>query len=446
MATIDTQDLRGMFRRFRVLIIGRANAGKTTILQKVCNTADEPEIYDAKGNKIDAAIVKSSIKRGNHDITNEMVFKSNPVFVFHDSCGFEAGSEEEFEDMKRFVSQRAHATKLENRIHAIWYCIPMDDPSRTFQRSEEKFFLECNTGHVPVVVVFTKFEALRPVAYGEIKKQLKGVSREERSKRIAQCVEELFMNTDVLNKLYKPENCVRPKSHVRLQNMNQLNANCNILLECTTLALDNDELRLCLVLTQQSNMELCIKCAISKIVDPAHQQSASPQIDYEDYQREIAKWFPHLKVRLKLIQSDNSLVMVLMDAGKIVVYEVRTAWTALMGLVAARLLTAVTKRDDIIRVLQPLVAKGSFTAAANRIIQTGIATIIVLEYSAFLDSSRHLERVESAVDYYLNSPTAVAVEKEAGDISRRAYDREELEKKILGFILENRLSKDLTTK
>ncbi|KAG1894321.1 uncharacterized protein F5891DRAFT_729449 [Suillus fuscotomentosus] len=184
VAIIDSQDLRERFVRFRVLILGRANAGKTTILQKVCNTMEYPGIYDNKGNKIDAAVVESSIKHGNHDIENEMVFRSNP--------GFEAGSEEEFENMKKFSSEPIlHATKLEERIHAIWYCIPMDEHCRTFQRSEEKF-LECDTRHselatllsfamlglndqssVPVVVVFTKFEALRPVAYGDIKMQLK---------------------------------------------------------------------------------------------------------------------------------------------------------------------------------------------------------------------------------------------------------------------------------
>ena len=30
---------------FRVLIIGRANAGKTSILQRVCDTTESPEIY-----------------------------------------------------------------------------------------------------------------------------------------------------------------------------------------------------------------------------------------------------------------------------------------------------------------------------------------------------------------------------------------------------------------
>ncbi|KAG0701060.1 hypothetical protein DFH29DRAFT_806811 [Suillus ampliporus] len=109
---VDTQNIRKSIGRFRVLIIGRANAGKTTILQKVCNTTDKPEIYNSKGDKVRS--------RGNHDIRNEMVFKSKPGFGFFDSCGFEAGSEEEFEDMKKFLAERVNATKLEERIHAIW--------------------------------------------------------------------------------------------------------------------------------------------------------------------------------------------------------------------------------------------------------------------------------------------------------------------------------------
>jgi hypothetical protein len=31
--------------QFRVLIIGKANAGKTSILQRVCDTTESPEIY-----------------------------------------------------------------------------------------------------------------------------------------------------------------------------------------------------------------------------------------------------------------------------------------------------------------------------------------------------------------------------------------------------------------
>ena len=31
--------------KFRVLVLGRANAGKTTLLQRVCETTESPKIY-----------------------------------------------------------------------------------------------------------------------------------------------------------------------------------------------------------------------------------------------------------------------------------------------------------------------------------------------------------------------------------------------------------------
>jgi hypothetical protein len=59
-------------------------------------------------------------QRGEHDIENEMVFQNNPVFVFHDSCGFEAGSESEFDKVKAFIASRWKKTKLKDQLHAIW--------------------------------------------------------------------------------------------------------------------------------------------------------------------------------------------------------------------------------------------------------------------------------------------------------------------------------------
>ena len=44
--------IRNKIPRFRVLIMGRANAGKTTILQRVCKTTESPEVFDGKGNKV----------------------------------------------------------------------------------------------------------------------------------------------------------------------------------------------------------------------------------------------------------------------------------------------------------------------------------------------------------------------------------------------------------
>ena len=43
--------VRELCDHFCVLTIGRANAGKTTVLQKVCNTTEQAEIYNSKGEK-----------------------------------------------------------------------------------------------------------------------------------------------------------------------------------------------------------------------------------------------------------------------------------------------------------------------------------------------------------------------------------------------------------
>jgi GTPase SAR1 family protein len=46
--------VQSTYDKFRILIIGRANAGKTTILQRTCNTTDEPVIYGKDGNMVSA--------------------------------------------------------------------------------------------------------------------------------------------------------------------------------------------------------------------------------------------------------------------------------------------------------------------------------------------------------------------------------------------------------
>ncbi|KZP02500.1 hypothetical protein FIBSPDRAFT_1055836 [Athelia psychrophila] len=117
----DSRELRERCPRFRTLIIGRANAGKTTILQKVCGTTKKPVVYDAQGEKIKTRrYLMPSSDRGLHDINNTMVFESNPGFIFHDSRGFEAGGAQELDDVTAFLSARSSSTKLKDQVHAVW--------------------------------------------------------------------------------------------------------------------------------------------------------------------------------------------------------------------------------------------------------------------------------------------------------------------------------------
>ncbi|KAJ7817827.1 hypothetical protein B0H13DRAFT_2134313 [Mycena leptocephala] len=122
--------IRSKCPRFRQML------GKTTLLKRVCNSVEEPEIYDEAGKKVHSA----TLFRGEHNIENQMIFKSNPSFIFHDSRGFESGALEETEKAKNFIKTRAASSSLAEQLHAIWYCLPMADTTRPFLKTDEEFF------------------------------------------------------------------------------------------------------------------------------------------------------------------------------------------------------------------------------------------------------------------------------------------------------------------
>ncbi|KAI6144560.1 hypothetical protein BKA82DRAFT_4172900 [Pisolithus tinctorius] len=241
--------------RFRVLVIGRGNAGKTTILRRVCNTVDEPDIFDGKGNKIDNVVVQGTLGRGYHNIEDELVFKSNPGFVFCDSPGFEAGSAEQFE-MKTAMTLKKH-------IHAIWYCIPMTDYHRTVTAAEQKFFNECDTGHVgncvvPVIVLLTKADALNFAAVEELLDE--GMEMEEAEERATERETLLLEKWHTHIKQILDQCKFPPKMYLTLTKllteMHNESADCTTLIQCTASALSEEGLQRLLISTQQSSIEL----------------------------------------------------------------------------------------------------------------------------------------------------------------------------------------------
>ncbi|KAF8436219.1 hypothetical protein L210DRAFT_3407587 [Boletus edulis BED1] len=263
MSTEDTssqfEDIRKKFGRFRILIVGRANAGKTTILQKICNTTESPEIYDGKGNKIDPSQVEGSMGRGIHDIENELIFTSNDKFIFHDLQGFEAGRKDEFVRMKEFIADRANTTQIKKRLHAIWYCISMDKIERAIQRSEEMFFEECDPNNVPVVVLFTKSDALQVKAMVKLAPADRRLALQEGLSKIQPLMEEIFNSADVWGRLSKMTYPLI--SSVRLESIHKANQGCNILLENTASILSDEVLQMLFVSAQETNIALCVKYA-----------------------------------------------------------------------------------------------------------------------------------------------------------------------------------------
>ncbi|KAG9312239.1 hypothetical protein JVU11DRAFT_7538 [Chiua virens] len=259
---MQIDSIRKKFGRFRILIVGRANAGKTTILKQICNSTEDPVIYDPRGKKVNPEKLQESRDRGMHDIENELVFRSNPNFVFHDSQGFEAGSIEEFRQMKHFVSDRAKTTFLKKRIHAIWYCIPMDQYHRAVLAAEEKFFGDCDTGNVPVVLVFTKCDALLVQGIAALTAEETELPQEERVAKGQHNANMLLKENPTWERVQRMK--YPPKICVELRDLHKSNEGCILLLERTVVALDGEVLQMLLVTAQCTNMMLCIEYALKR--------------------------------------------------------------------------------------------------------------------------------------------------------------------------------------
>lgn len=52
LADSEAEYIQSACDKFRILIMGRANAGKTTILQRLCNTTEDPVVYDVQGKEV----------------------------------------------------------------------------------------------------------------------------------------------------------------------------------------------------------------------------------------------------------------------------------------------------------------------------------------------------------------------------------------------------------
>ncbi|KAK7026310.1 GTP-binding protein [Favolaschia claudopus] len=265
-------DIRSKLSHFRILILGRANAGKTTILKKVCNSVEDPEIFNPSGEKagrrIDPSIVQASAERGMHDIENQLIFKSNPQFIFHDSRGFESGSLEEIDQVKKFIRIRAWQYSLPEQLHAIWYCLPTDT-GRPLLAADEEFFENdiAREGKpflfiLPLVAIFTKSDGLITEAFNGLRATGSSIknARKLQANRARELLETNFLGP-LRSTKYHPAGYVQ-LDDVFLLDMRKETSSCHELIETTANTIDDKALRLLFVSVQQNNIDLCVRSAV----------------------------------------------------------------------------------------------------------------------------------------------------------------------------------------
>ncbi|KAH9171782.1 hypothetical protein EDB89DRAFT_1047864 [Lactarius sanguifluus] len=229
--------------RFRVLIIGRANAGKTTILKRVCETTESPVVYrGGEEFKLDP-----SMDRGEHTIDDELVFSNHRGYIFHDSRGIESASKEELGILQDFIRRKCREKRLRDKL----YCIPMDNQRPGL---DLRFLKDiCSDENVPVIAVFTKYDQFRRNI--EIDVEDYGSPDDEVS--------------EVAKKVFQ-EHYLHPLGDgvgfVRLEQMHRQNRRCDDLIEKTAAALNEDTVALMLLTVQKGNLQLSVKMALNRVL------------------------------------------------------------------------------------------------------------------------------------------------------------------------------------
>ncbi|KAJ7487979.1 hypothetical protein FB451DRAFT_1025474 [Mycena latifolia] len=246
--TID--EIKERCPRFQILVIGRRNAGKTTILKKMCGSdGSDLEIINVNWGKVASSTTMP--QRGMSDIENEITFKSNPLFVFHDSRGIEAGAEHEQNSplstkyLWNFLEKRSKETRIRDQVHAIWFCIPMDNPRAPSAEFELAFF----NAKLPVIAVFTKFESLIDEAYDNLPED-DDSSDAERDKEACNVAQSKFEAT-VLKAIQSTK--YPPNQLVQLQNLHETATECVALTEKTYAAIQDETLSDLFALVQKKS-------------------------------------------------------------------------------------------------------------------------------------------------------------------------------------------------
>ncbi|KAH9058230.1 GTP-binding protein [Lactarius vividus] len=253
--------------KFRVLIIGRANAGKTSILQRVCETTESPVIYRGKGHCTwFNFFILTWGQRGEHTIDDELVFSNHTGYIFHDSCGVESGSTEELAVVQEFIRRKCGEMRLRDKLHAIWYCIPMDNHRPEL---DMRFFNNiCPDQNVPVVPVFTKYDQFRR----NVKIDLDDYGNPNDD--VSEVAEKRFQE-HYLCPLGDHVGFVRLEREfrVKFQEMHRNNRRCYDLIEKAAAVLNEDTVALMLLTVQRSNLELSVKTALNRLVRQLRRRS-----------------------------------------------------------------------------------------------------------------------------------------------------------------------------
>ncbi|KAK3725183.1 hypothetical protein LTR37_000694 [Vermiconidia calcicola] len=217
----------------RVLVCGNTGVGKSTLINKTFG--------------VDVT-QSSNRSRGIHDVREEITFEGRPDLIVHDSGGFEAGADEEYQAIEAFLKDKATVVDVMDRLHVI--C------PRTLQTATEKLFKAVSqyAAEVPIVVVATKKDDFLDIKFGAHRKAMKKEGKRFDEEACEQYAEE---------KLEERIEIIRSEMQSVPGDDNDSIANLS---KTTSECFDTDKVRLLYIRAQVTRIDLKIDLALCEVM------------------------------------------------------------------------------------------------------------------------------------------------------------------------------------
>jgi energy-coupling factor transporter ATP-binding protein EcfA2 len=139
------ENLSKIFKRLRIMVVGRSGTGKTTIIRLVVGEKGPRNVAN-KGTS------------GVHDVSVEWHHPDPDLpLIFHDSNGIDQMGAKRLDDIMAFMDEHQNEEELEKQIHVLWYVFSAAD-NRYLDDFGLLEMLDKRYPTLPIILIMTYYD------------------------------------------------------------------------------------------------------------------------------------------------------------------------------------------------------------------------------------------------------------------------------------------------